>query len=241
MATLKETRTQFIKLCGRHDLVVDLVDYVDNGADWFIQAGQRMLDKLASFPKDLGRYFETVSAGTYYVTFDGKRTIREVWAANATARWRLSYLDPNEFRELYAKPYGDVTRGKVCYYTRAHLRAIPDFQAPDAISGYAEEITDDTTQLPTSGIMFMPPVDETIGLEIWGEFKSPELSSDSDVDYWSVNHPDALVFAALYKLETSYRNSEGARDWMNEIMRLITDIDKDVVAEDAHQAEEMEG
>lgn len=241
MATLKEIRTQFVKLSGRYDLVVDTVDYADAGADWYIRAGQRMLDKLAGFPKDLGRRFDTVSAGTYYTTFSGCRAVKEVWAANSTSRWQLEFLDTVTFRNNYPGPYGSITSGKTTYFTKAHLRGIPDFGPVDALSGYASEISPDTSQLATTGIVFMPPTEEEIQIEVWGLFDSPTLSNNSDVNFWSVNHEDALAFAALYKLEVSYRNRQGANDWLTEIMRLVVDIDKDEVEEEANSAEEMSG
>lgn len=241
MTTFKEIREQFVKLSGRYELVVDAVDYADNGANFYIHAGQRMLDKLAGFPKDLGRHFETVPVGTYYITFTGCRSIHEVWAANSTDRWQLTALTNQEFDTNYAKPFGSVTTGKVSYFTKAKLRGIPDFTAVDAISGYAEEIASDNSQIATTGIMFMPPVDEETQIEVIGLFDTYKLSSEADKNYWTETNPEALVFAALYKLEVSYRNSEGANDWLREIMRIVADIDKDEVAEDTYQAEEMAG
>ncbi len=41
--TLLQVRTNFITDSGRNDLVVDLTDYADRGANRFINAGQRCL------------------------------------------------------------------------------------------------------------------------------------------------------------------------------------------------------
>lgn len=243
MATYKEIREQFIKLSGRYDLVTETTNWTDNGANWYIKAGLRMLDQMVpDFPKQIGRYFETVAAGTYYVTFEGCRQIKEVWAAVAgDKRWMVLPMDANEFYGTYNEPFANVVQGKPDYYTRAMLRGIPDFSAIDNVSGYASEIAEDTSQMTTNGIVFMPPADQEMQIEVWGVFDSYVLSAETDSNWWTTKHEDLVVFAALYKLETSNRNSEGAKDWLFEVQRMVAEIDMDEVAEDANNAEEMSG
>jgi hypothetical protein len=243
MANYKEIREQFIKLSGRYDLVTETTNWTDNGANWYIKAGLRMLDQMVpDYPKQIGRYFETVAAGTYYITFEGCRQIKEVWAALASdKRWLVLPMDPLEFYGTYDEPFGDATQGEPSYYTRAHLRGIPDFSTIDNISGYAEEIAEDTSQMVTNGIVFMPPADQEMQIEVWGVFDTYELSAETDANWWTTKHEDLVVMAALYKLEVSNRNREGSADWMAEIHRMIVEIDMDEVAEDANNAEEMSG
>jgi hypothetical protein len=52
---LKDFRTQFIKLSGRYDLVLDAVDYVDNGANFYINGAVKMLDRLITLPSSKAR------------------------------------------------------------------------------------------------------------------------------------------------------------------------------------------
>jgi len=42
-----------------------------------------------------------------------------------------------------------------------------------------------------------------------------------------------LVFAALYMLEVSYRNMEGANGWLLAMSEITTGIDKDVADEES--------
>jgi hypothetical protein len=76
---LLELRTQFVKISGRYDLVVDTTDWVDNGADFYINAGQNFLDRLRDTPKAQNTIFTALDAGEWYVTFARCRSIREVW------------------------------------------------------------------------------------------------------------------------------------------------------------------
>jgi len=88
--SLLEVRTQLIKITGRYDLVVDAVDYADNGADFYINAGQLWLDRRETHKKSFSRVFETVSAGEWYLTFQLCRAIKEVWISNSDGeKWKL--------------------------------------------------------------------------------------------------------------------------------------------------------
>jgi hypothetical protein len=239
--TYKELREKFIRLSGRYDLVTETTNWTDNGANWYLQAGQRMIEQLAGAPKQLGRYFEVVDVGTYYVTFDGCRSIKEVFVGTTTERTRLTHMYANEFFEEYNEPFGNVAQGSPKYYTEAYLRGIPDFSSLDKLSVYATYIAEDTSQMESRGIIIMPPPDEQTQVEIWGNFETYELTNETDENWWSRKFPDLLVFAAMYKLEVSYRNSEGAKDWYGEVVRGVAEIDKEMVAEDSNLAEQMEG
>jgi hypothetical protein len=52
---LRNFREQFIKLSGRYDLVLDAVDYVDNGANFYINGAVKMLDRLITLPSSKAR------------------------------------------------------------------------------------------------------------------------------------------------------------------------------------------
>ena len=65
--TLLELRTQFRTESGRHDLVTDA--FADSGADFYINAGQRYMDRLVNTPKSIVRVFRELAVGAYYVIF----------------------------------------------------------------------------------------------------------------------------------------------------------------------------
>ena len=87
----------------------------------------------------------------------------------------------------------------------------------------------------------MPPTDEEIIVEVQGLWYSNPLSSDTDKNYWSVNHPEALFAAASYKLEVSYRNTEGAKDWLAAIDMQLGELGKDFVEQQASGVTQMKG
>ena len=58
-----------------------------------------------------------------------------------------------------------------------------------------------------------------------------ELVDDNDECFWSTEHPDILTHAALQRLEVSYRNTQGANDWLTAIMSDLAELDKEWVEE----------
>jgi hypothetical protein len=78
----------------------------------------------------------------------------------------------------------------------------------------------------------MPPTDRAYSLVVTGLFSLPVLSSDSSASYWSIEHPDLLIWAAHYQLEVSYRNNEGAKALYEAILKKVEEIDNEVVQQE---------
>ena len=93
-------RQQFIKLSGRYDLATTNVEThdTDNGADYFINAGQRYLDRHFYTLKSIGRRFDAVAADSWYLTFQRCRAIKSVWCNDDEARWKLTKYDWDRIR-----------------------------------------------------------------------------------------------------------------------------------------------
>lgn len=68
-----------------------------------------------------------------------------------------------------------------------------------------------------------------------------EMSDDTDTSYWTLEAPVTLLFAALYQLEASYRNTEGAKDWLNVIDLDLLGMEKDKISEEIMGVDQMEG
>jgi hypothetical protein len=94
--TLLEVRKKLVELSGKYDLVIDTVDWVDNGANFYINAGQRWLDRKLDDKYTVQRKFATVASGNVGVTFDWCRTILQVWINDAmnNARTLLEKKSP---------------------------------------------------------------------------------------------------------------------------------------------------
>lgn len=243
MATLVEIREQLVRQTGRFDLVVDSENWADNGADWYIRAGQRMLDELSGTPLQTGRWFEIVSAGTYALNVTGCRSIREVWVSTAGgSSWQLKWFAPREFRWRFPEPWGLTAVGTPEAWTLGRLRSVPDGATVDrfnsSFGGDVESFPENLTEL---GIVWQPAAGEELQVEVVGDFETPTLSSETDQNYWSVRHPDLLVLAAQYKLETATGNFERQRDWLSEIQARLVGIEKDFIATEVWQASELRG
>jgi hypothetical protein len=241
---LLQIRTAFVQRSGRYDLVVDTTDWADNGANFYINSGQRFLDRLDTVPKSWGRYFRECPVGRNYVIFPYCRAIKEVWAMTASERLRLKKIDMRDLREYYNEPISTVSNGEPAYYAPAVLRMIPEsdrlaIDDCDAMIDYADVMFD--RHYEYNGVIFYPPPDEVYILEVWGLFYSPELSADTDESYWSVVHPEVLLMAAMHQVEIMYRNTEGANDWLAAIQLEVGGLGKDFVEEHIADVDQMEG
>jgi hypothetical protein len=234
---LSEIREKFVQFSGRYDLINS--DDTDNGANFFINSGQRFLDRRIDFKKSSGRFFEQVAAGTWYFKLADCRSLDKVWVTNGEERWELERKSLHWLHSEFPNLISATDQGDPLYWTPAMLRGIDitDITAGGTFFNYAlaEAANEEYT-----GIVFLPPPDETMTIEIWGKFYSPTLASDSDESYWSVVVPETLIQAGLYRLETFYRNTEGAKDWLLAIDLDLTDIDKDLVHEDNVNVDQME-
>lgn len=216
--TLKEVREQFILKSGRYDLINE--DGSDSGANFFIQAGQRFLDKEGDFGS--GR------VGSYRTTLeDGASTflIPNCWSL--LALYKSTGEGTDECWELLERVHSlECDRCRLAYgtyYTLLPIHSYPslkdsltsDVNIPAsslAISAtsYIEDVTGLRVQLK-------PAIQERTQINAVGHFFSSPLTSDSSSSYWSTLYPETLLKAAMYELEVFYRNTEGAKDWLEAV------------------------
>ena len=242
--SLLEVRTQFTKITGRYDLVVDAVDYVDNGADFYINAGQLWLDRLEDTKKSHSRIFEEVTSDDWYHLFQLCRAIKEVWISNSDGeKWKLTKTDFDILRAAYAEDPANVDNGDPLYYSPIFIRRSPETGGTVTIDFFgATEYKDEAKDhFEYNGMVFMPPADGTYTLEIHGLFYHPKLTADDDENYWTEVNPLILVMAAARSLEVAYRNSAGVKDWEASITSELFGLGKDLVEEDVAEVSEMGG
>jgi len=209
-------RKQFIKQSGRRDLIVDTDTYADNGADWFIQSGQRFLDRLLPTQKDSALLRSTVNPDKNSLDLPRNRAVKRVWVLPNSEVTKMK-------QESFHKMFGidgmveGIDPGKPVYYTIEFTRTTVD---------------DNDIQKATQTIILAPVPDKEYNVGVQGLFLSDTLESDDHTSFWSINHPDTLVQGALYALERFYRNTQGMRDHMEAIQRDIQGIDFDVVEQE---------
>jgi len=227
---LSDVRSLVVGLSGRQDLNSSPYTMLDA----FINKGQALLDRLLS-SKGKGRFFVDISEGDIFKYFKYSRAISEVWVADADGRTKLTKVDLSDLKEEYSTNKSEITSGRPTYYSLAIVRPIVSGSTPEVVtpSNFSQSwMLDDVVSsswYTYGGIIWMPPADGTYTMEIVGLFSSIPLSSTVTSSYWTENDPLLLAYAALYYMEVSYRNTEGARDWMNAILTDIGEMEKDVV------------
>lgn len=73
------------------------------------------------------------------------------------------------------------------------------------------------------------------------EETSLEMTADADETWWTLEAFETLITAALYMLERSYRNTEGAKDWLAGIQLDLDGLEKDVISEEIMGVDQLEG
>lgn len=242
---LLQVRQWFIRESGRYDLVTDVSSWADNGANAYINAGQKMLDRRVDLRKSTGRHFANLAVGENVVAFQASRAIKEVWTfGSGVPRKKLILKDMQWLRSEYSD-MENPENGVPEYYTPGIFRLAPDETMSatigdlDVISGYLDLLVED--HFAYNGIVIFPPTDTAITVETWGLFYSQELSSDESNSFWSVVHPELLVMAAQCIVEQFNRNSEGVKDWMSSIDMALRDITNDFVEEEITDIVRLEG
>lgn len=238
----KDVRIKFAELSGRWDLITST--YEDNGADFFLNAGQKLLDRLLNDGKMKARYPVIVTAGTYIAKTIGLRAIKEVWAGNVDGKYQLIPDTLQKMKEEYSEEFSDVPQGTPTYYAPALFRPYPDTLASTTGMYNVSDILTYNASAPAqhfnyNGIVIMPPPDGTYTIEIVGLFYSPTLSATladetwtQTKSFWTEVHPETLLEAAIYKLHTLYHNTSGAADYKASMIEDTTGLDHDAVEEE---------
>ena len=239
--TLGAVRKMLVDRTGRFDLVADAEegDYTDNGANELINAGQRWLDRMLRYPKDLKWFYYQLSSGACEVEFKRPRVVREVWIADTTnGRQRLEQKPLSWLREnYYTVPLASQDTGTPMYWSRSVLGLAPELADYDADDVEDAEWTDTDylklgDHIPYGGIILMPPADGAYTVEVLGSWYSYELSDDDDVSVWTY-HPEILVRAARWQIETDmHRNDQGADAFMKAIMIDLDQLRNDLIADE---------
>jgi len=239
--SLDTIAAQFVEISGRPDLEPGGSSTVD--AYWYINQAQRMLDRYLSDGKAVARYAVDVEAGQILVPIYGCRAVKEVYIVDATKRTRLSKIDVQTLRSWYPNPKANLDADKPIYYCPIASRRYPKSQTSSDVTytWILEEILDSSKRNSYNAILIEPPPDVTYTIEVWGLWYTESLSKGADVSYWTEEHPDILLNAALYKLEVHYRNTEGAKDWKGAVDLDMAELMKDFIEEETADISQMRG
>lgn len=237
---LQEIRAQFVKMSGRADLA-SADGATDYGADFFINAGQRWLDRQLDVWKAQAHYYKEVAANTHLVSIKLTRAIQYVSVAlsDGTERDEVIKASLLDAREYYGKVHSLIDTSKPKYYFPVSLRRHPDTDTETVPAILMDETIASDEEY--NGLILLPPTDQTYILEVVGLFYSKPLSTITDVTYWSSVHPDLLILASLMRLEAFYRNTQGYKDYLTVLDDDVRKIDMDAVAQQIVDIDQMEG
>ena len=262
--SLVSARQHLIELSGRYDLVVDTINWANAGADFFIQAGQKWLDRNAVIYQSGAKYYKSLAADTWYDLIPDCRAIQEVWVSNSNgSKWKLQKRDYGDI--LYevsitsgqatdplvpltiyqgnslVNPVG-ISSGAPINYSPVVVRTVADTGGLVTIDQFGPaSYTGGNNQYDVDGVIFFPPA--TVGhvLEVHGLFYQPKLVADSDKNYWTEKEEFALVLAACRAIEVSLRNQSGVADWESAIRSELQGIEFDLVDEETTETHAMRG
>ena len=212
----KDIRYKFAEISGRYDLVTATQE--DNGADFFLNLGQKYLDRFFDDGKAIARYPVALAAGEYIAKTIGIRAIKEVWIANSEGKRELEKCTLQEIQSEYSEGLAYVAQGTPGYYAPALFRPYPDTLATiTGLYGVDDLVLAATEHYTYNGVVIMPPPDTVYTLEIVGLFYSPTLSATlsgavwtQTKSYWTEVHPETLIKAAIYQMKAMYHDSSSA-------------------------------
>lgn len=262
--TLLATRKRLVELSGRYDLVIDDMNWANNGADFFIQSGQRWLDRNATIAKSIAKYYKPLAVGAWYDLIANCRNIMEVWVSNSDGnKWKLTKRDlrdmlyyssntertvrlslvPEDVRDGLLTDPAQLSNGSPINYTPIVLRSMPQPGGSVKIDQFGPVSYSDTTQshYNLDGIMFLPPVTAGHVLEVYGQFYQPKLVADADQNFWTEQEEFILVLAACRAIEISMRNQQGVADWESAVINELRGLEFDAIEEQSAEITEIRG
>jgi len=240
MSQFSLVKAKFIEITGRADLNDPAAAF---DAGFFINEGQKFLDRLFSRGKVEARSFTNLFIDQILVSFPNVRSIKEVWLYDTERRWPLILVEQSVLREYYDEPAANIAHGPPEYYAPIVSRPYPKgLTAAPLNQIWAAQDMKLALHEVRSSILLMPPVDVSLKytLEVRGLFYADVLSADVDISYWTEENELLLIFASAYMMELTYRNTEGAKDWLGSVMTIAEGLDKDIVEEQITGISSME-
>lgn len=239
---LEELIDEFKEASGR-------IDLDDVAITMHLNRGSRLLDRRAKREKYESRAHTALQPLEYIMTTDPDlRSVKQVWAATATKRWQLGELDLATMRDLYNTSPHTVAPGAVTSYALTSVTLAPGGPADGAnpSADFWSQWAGDLLFSNSSGYrgMILYPVPEEVTvIEIIGNYYTPALRAEVgyDKNWWSINHTQLLIHAALITLDANYRNTGGAKDLYAFIDEELREIFYDDIEEGLYQSSAMGG
>lgn len=231
---------RFIRATSRYDLIQDgdIDNPSDNGALYYINEGQRVLDGLLDLPERNRRFVKVVPADSYYTSIENIVEVYGVWFVNSSCRADITsgHLDPASFRGNL----GVVDEWKIGtpkYWTlmpselSEELNTVTaDDLASDGASDYGE--LEYSPSVDSDVFMWYPKCDGEYTLDIMAKFWSTRLSNMYDKTVLTSRYSDLLVLASMWVLEGHMQNASRQRAILEQLMTRVDRVDSEIVAKE---------
>jgi hypothetical protein len=213
MADISEVITLFDTASGRASLDA-------NTKLFYINQGARLLDRLASHDHTKSRQIVRLDAGVYRVNMpDRIRAIHHSYACSgSTTRQRMQKEDITYVLALYPDLTATSIRGTPEVWALEYGTTFDVFGGTIDDTDILVDDVDDLVSTQRSDILTIviaPPPDTALyHLELYSSTYTPPLTKKCRENFWTINFPDALVYASMYTYDTLRRNEAGATAWM---------------------------
>lgn len=219
---LLELRKKFVSVSGRYDLVVDSEDWADSGANYYLNAGGRYLNRIVDVSQNFAKTGIMLLPGYGSIVYSHCRAIQQIFISDGTT-YNLTFdanLVQNGSRRPTAYKYSTIHHSPAL--TEENITCLP-LDGLDVLVAPNRSL---------NCIVFDSFADRPYLITLYGLFHNTDLLEDSDINFWSETYPQLLIKAAMYELEVEYRNTEGANNWMEAIKADVIAIDNDNVEQE---------
>lgn len=228
---LQQIRRQFVETSGRYDLVSE--DGTDNGANFFINAGVRFLERQGDF--ETGQIYTTnialaANANSFIVQNCWDVLSVGMRVDNNSIVYLTRMMSAYTFKNMFGTCIHIEGCAPYTFFTEPvreiglATKAAKDISLSVELFTSTEASYKDT--ISGTKISLTPVPTQSLNLVVKGHFTTPPLTQDSDTNIWSDDYPDLLLKASLYELEVFYRNSEGAKDWLEAVQIDMRSIEQ---------------
>jgi hypothetical protein len=220
---------------GRHDLEDETIVY-------YLNSGQRFLDDLTDHSQTASRYIYAGTVGLSYLSLTAQaKVINHIDLIKDEEVFHVYEIPLHELQILSTTLPSFKSNSLPEYFALANQRKVSSGALPSVDQGHLA-IIETGTKSNKLGILFECPLDQTYTVDIYGKFYSSDIVEGVDPDtIWAIQYPFTLLHSALYKLEISNRNTEGAKDWLASMQTDLGLIDKNVAEQTSNNINEMRG
>ena len=248
---LSAFRELFIRESGRYDLVND--NGSDNGANFYINAGQRHLDRLTQHSKSQALNYQILPDNRSVFFLPNCRTVHSV----SYVQTKAFNLPSQTHHSTYWRPLVRMTMPALRRHYFGGPKGLPQAYALAVTRGTQDTMNENDYTIFNAmadmidivmgsyyekiAVLLMPIPDQPISVEVEGLFYSAQLVEETDQSFWTTNHPELLLQASLRELEVVHRNTQGVRDWDQAIQTSTMLIEQDHVYDEAYHVTKMRG